>query len=95
MAFGIEIRDVAREDLKSLPKNLQERVVRALEDRLTTAPARYGRRLRKSLRGYWKLRVGDLRVVFEITGSAVTIWAILNRRDVYPEVERRTRPKKL
>jgi mRNA interferase RelE/StbE len=52
-------------------------------DRLMTAPHDYGMPLRKNLKGYWKLRVGDYRVVFKIAGSEVFIFCIRHRKDVY------------
>jgi mRNA interferase RelE/StbE len=58
---------------------------------LTTAPERYGVPLTGSLRGYWKLRVGDYRVVFKIISAAdVLILAILHRKHVYERASRRT-----
>lgn len=90
MAHVIRFRDVALADLEELPKNLQGRILRAVEARLSAAPHRYGVRLRRALSGLWKLRVGDYRVVYELRGSVVTIWAVRHRRDVYQEVKRRT-----
>ena len=89
MAWTVEFRDVALEDLRGLPGNIRARVVRAVEQRLGTEPQRYGSRLRRSLTGLWKLRVGDLRVVYVVEGSRVTVWAVLNRKLVYPEAARR------
>ena len=56
-----------------------------------TEPARYGQRLRRSLSGLWKLRVGDYRVVYEISGPRITVWAVRHRKEVYEEAERRSR----
>ena len=89
MTYKVEIRDVALEDLGDIPRNLRQRVLRAIEQRLTLAPAHYGIRLRQSLAGLWKLRVGDYRVVYQIEGSTVTVWAIRHRKHVYPVVEHR------
>ena len=89
MAYAVEIRDVAMEDLDQLPQNIRMRLIRAIEQRLTAAPSRYGVRLRQSLTGLWKLRVGDYRVVYELEGTKVTVWAIRHRKHVYPVVERR------
>lgn len=81
---------VLSEDLPNLPRNIQERVFRAIRKRLTNEPNRYGVRLRKSLLGLWKVRVGDYRIIYEILkDDSVRIWAIGNRRDVYPESVRR------
>ena len=89
MSYTVEIRDAAFEDLNEMPRNLRQRIVRAIEQRLTTAPTHCGVRLRQSLAGLWKLRVGDYRVVYEIQETTVTVWAIRHRKHVYPVVERR------
>ena len=75
--------EVAEDDVPDIPANLRQRVARAIRTRLTVNPERYGTPLRGSLRGYWKLRVGDYRVIFKIVGSEVWILAILHRRAVY------------
>ena len=81
--------EAVKEDLPKIPRNLQTRILRAIEQRLVTESARYGERLRRSLAGLWKLRVGDYRVCYEIQGRIVTVWAIRNRQDVYAILERR------
>lgn len=74
---------VAKDDLSDIPANLRQRLSRSIENRLSTSPERYGARLKGSLKGYWKLRVGDYRVVFKIVGSEIWILAILHRKAVY------------
>ena len=64
---------------------MRERIRRAIESRLMTAPQEYGLPLRKSLRGYWKLRVGDYRVVFKIEGEIVFILGIRHRKSIYED----------
>jgi mRNA interferase RelE/StbE len=91
--FEIEYREeVLGEDLPVIPENLQHRIVRAIEARLTSEPEKYGTRLRRSLAGLWKLRVGDYRVVFEIQPKRVRIWAIVHRKRAYEEAARRWPP---
>ena len=80
---------VQREDIPRIAPDQRSRVARAVEARLTTEPQRYGEPLRQTLKGYWKLRVGDYRVVFRVMGEAVWIYAITHRREVY----RRVRPR--
>ena len=46
------------------------------------APEEYGAPLRKTLKGYWKLRVGDYRVVFRVEGDEITIFGIRHERDI-------------
>lgn len=81
--------DVAETDLPLLPANIQRRIARALESRLAEAPERYGTPLRETLRGYWKLRVGDYRVVYKVVGAEVWVFGILHRKRVYEDVMRR------
>ena len=75
--------DIRAEDRPAINQNLRERIARAIETRLTTAPERYGEPLRGTLKGYWKLRVGDYRVVFRVVKNEGWIYGIMHRRDVY------------
>lgn len=47
------------------------------------APEEYGEPLRKTLKGYWKLRVGDYRVVFRVEGDEITVFGIRHTDDIY------------
>jgi mRNA interferase RelE/StbE len=80
---------VLEEDLPKLPRNIHSRVARAIETRLVEAPEQHGAALRKTLKGYWKLRVGDYRVVYKITGAEVWILGIIHRKRIYDDVLRR------
>ena len=62
---------------------MHARIRKAIETRLMTAPEDYSEPLRKTLKGYRKLRVGDYRVVFKIEGNEITILGICHRRDIY------------
>ena len=76
---------VRDEDLQNIPRNIRSRLARAIETRLTSDPARYGAPLKGTLRPYWKLRVGDYRIVYKIVGREVWILAVLHRKEVYEE----------
>ena len=89
----IEYRPEVEADFAAIPRNLRRRIVRAIEDRLMTEPEQYGTRLRQSLHGLWKLRVGDHRVVFELTTNLVRVWAIVHRKRAYEEAARRWAPR--
>ena len=74
---------VLSDDLPAINRNLQVRIRRAIEQRLATEPVRYGGPLHSELKGYWKLRVGDYRVVYEMVGQEVRVLRIDHRKDVY------------
>mgnify|MGYP001603520701 CR=1 FL=1 len=84
--FAVLYHAGTHDDLDLLPRNLIARITRAADERLSQAPDRYGERLRKALKGFWKLRVGDHRVIYEISGREVRVFAIMNRRDVYDRI---------
>jgi mRNA interferase RelE/StbE len=74
---------VKKEDLPKLDNTSKARIRKAIETKLMVAPEEYGEPLRKTLKGYWKLRVGDYRVVFKVEGNEITVLGIRHRRDVY------------
>jgi len=81
--------DVKTADIPLLDPRLRTRIKNAIESRLATAPHLYGVPLRKTLRGYWKLRVGDYRVVFKIVDEEVWILGIIHRKKVYDAIKKR------
>ena len=81
--------DVKTIDIPLLDAKIKTRIKNAVETRLTTAPHLYGEPLRKPLRGYWKLRVGDYRVVFRIVAEEVWILGIIHRKKVYEAIKKR------
>lgn len=81
--------DVKTIDIPLLDAKLRTRIKNAIENRLMIAPHLYGEPLRKTLRGYWKLRVGDYRVVFKIVDEEVWILGIIHRKKVYEEIKKR------
>lgn len=81
--------DVKSVDIPLIDAKLRTRIKNAIESRLMTAPHLYGKPLRKTLRGYWKLRVGDYRVVFKIVREEVWVLGIIHRKRVYKEKEKR------
>jgi len=80
---------VKERDIPKLNADVRVRIRKAIENRLMVAPQEYGEPLRKTLKGYWKLRVGDYRVVFRIDNEDVLILGICHRKEVYPLMEKR------
>ena len=86
LRYHPDVRDV---DIPKLNEALKKRIKKAIEERLSISPHQYGEPLRKTLKGYWKLRVGDYRVVYKVERSEVWILAIINRKDIYTKVIKR------
>ena len=85
--------DVKKDDLPKIDARNKSMIKRAIEERLTNNPEVYGKPLRRSLKGYWKLRVGDYRVVFKISGDDIRILAIIDRKAVYQQSEKRIKDR--
>jgi mRNA interferase RelE/StbE len=90
LAFELRYHpDITEKDLPLINKKIKDRIKNAIETRLVTAPHQYGEPLRKTLKGYWKLRIGDYRVVYKIVKKEIWILGIIHRKKVYDAVDKR------
>ena len=83
MSFTVIFHPDAAKDIARLNTDLKQRIKTVITERLMTEPALYGKPLRATLKGYWKLRVGDYRMVFSVNGSEIIIFAVCHRKEVY------------
>jgi len=81
--------DVKKVDLPKIDNKNKAMIKRAIEERLTSQPEIYGKPLQRTLKGYWRLRVGDYRVVFKISGNEILILGIMDRKSVYSQIKKR------
>ena len=79
--------DVKDKDLPKINRNIQKRIKAAIEQRLLVAPERYSEPLKRTLKGYRKLRVGDYRIVLKLQNEDNLILSICHRKDVYEKTE--------
>ena len=90
MIFDILYHEaVVKNDIPKLPLLRKAKIKTAIENKLTEHPELFGKPLRKSLKGYRKLRVGDHRVIFRIEKMTVKIFAIQHRSVVYKMTDNR------
>lgn len=88
--FGIVFTERAARQLKKLRfSGVQQRLFDKAVDSLAADPKR-GIPLRKTLKGYYKLRVGDYRIVYDLdtSHSRVVIIAVGHRKNIYTTLER-------
>lgn len=81
MKYEIEIRKRAEKDLASIPQSAAQRIAEAifdLEDGSTVGV----KKLTNNTPEY-RLRVGDYRVLFEISKDKIIIYRILHRKEAY------------
>jgi len=79
-------RDAAR-DLRKLGVQAERLILRYLRERIATEedPRRFGHALTRELKGLWRYRIGDYRIVASIEDDRfiVLVVTVGHRREVY------------
>jgi len=77
----------AARELRKLGRPAQAEILRYLRERIATAddPRRFGKALTKDLKGLWRYRVGDYRIVAHIEDHRfiVLVLTVGHRREMY------------
>jgi len=90
MAYRVEYSDLLdRKAVSKIPHAERNRIQVAIEQKLLYKPEKFGEPLRSSLRSYWKLRIGNYRIIYRIHGNVVKIFAIDHRSVVYDRLLRK------
>ncbi|WCR58271.1 type II toxin-antitoxin system RelE family toxin [Wolbachia endosymbiont of Ctenocephalides felis wCfeJ] len=77
------LKSVIERDLPALPVTIELRVNKAIQERLRVNPTKLGKPLFGRFRGYFRLRVGDYRIIYQIKARdyIVLITAIRHRKN--------------
>lgn len=85
MPFAIVLAPEAIDDLRKLAASTRATVRTALETHLRHEPEKSSRsrikRLRGLLRPQYRLRVGEIRVFYDVTGATVEVLAIVAKSE--------------
>jgi mRNA-degrading endonuclease RelE of RelBE toxin-antitoxin system len=85
MPFAIVLAPEAIEDLRRLPANVRAAVRTVLETHLRHEPGKTSRSRIKRLRGIrrpqYRLRVGEVRAFYDISGTTVEVLAIVAKSE--------------
>lgn len=82
--FKVQIDElVLKKDFKKIDKADQLRIINTIRKKLTSNPQEFGKPLKGELKGYWKLRIGEYRVIYEIEKDKIIVYVIMvgYRRD--------------
>ncbi|MGE0752117.1 MAG: type II toxin-antitoxin system RelE/ParE family toxin [Variibacter sp.] len=86
-AWRVEFDARAARDLRKLDRTAQQLILRYLRARIATAddPRRFGRALTGDLKGLWRYRIGDYRIVAKIEDDRLIVLVVTvgHRREVY------------
>ena len=85
MRFDIVLAPQAVEDLGTLKANIRSAVRDALETHLRHEPMKTGRSRIKRLRGLarpqYRLRVGEIRIFYDVSAGIVEVLAIVSKSE--------------
>ena len=74
--------EVVKVDIKKLDKKTKSIMKKQIESKLTTRPDIFGKPLRSSLYGFRSLRVGDYRIIYEISLPKTVIIRVIQKRSI-------------
>ena len=85
--YKVNYLETALEDLKNLDKPTLTRIKSKIENHLVKDPNGLGKPLQGTLKGLWKYRIGDFRVIYKIISKDVLILIaqIGHRKEIYRE----------
>jgi mRNA interferase RelE/StbE len=85
MSFAIVLAPEAVEDIRRLPATVRATVRTALEVHLRHQPVKTSRSRIKRLRGLrrpqYRLRIGEVRVFYDVSGTTVQVLAIVTKSE--------------
>lgn len=72
-------------EIAKLPHGMRERVLQAIRKLAEDPRPRGARKLSGEMRGAWRIRVGDYRILYDVNDEhlLVIILAVLHRREAY------------
>jgi mRNA-degrading endonuclease RelE of RelBE toxin-antitoxin system len=85
LRFSVILAPEAVQDLRSLKANVRTQVRRAMEEHLRHEPEKVSKsrikRLRGTSRPQYRLRVGEIRVFYDVTDDTVEVLAVVARSE--------------
>ena len=84
MSYEIVFDDKVIKDMKKIDKFWQNKILEKIKDTLAKTPYS-GKKLVGNLSPYYRIRVGDYRVIYDIQDKQVTVEVIKikHRKDIY------------
>lgn len=87
--FRLSFRPELEQELAAADRAMRDRILKAIELRLTVKPLSYGKPLGGRFAGYRRIRVGDYRVAYQVRGRSVIVWMARPRKTMYQDLARR------
>lgn len=93
-AYFVFINKTAEKDIDRLPKNTRKLVLEEIKELAKDPRKPRAEPLEGKLKPYWKTRVGDYRIAYEIVDDKVIVYVVrvLDRKEIYRILGRMQRP---
>ena len=93
MTYEVHLNEAADRDLGKLPVTVQRKVIQRIEFLAHDPRPQNAIPLTGTLRGSWRLRIGNYRAAYEVDEDTgvILVWAIGHRSGFYDEALRRRR----
>lgn len=87
MAWTVRLSEAAKKQLRKIDQRWQAQILDYLEQRIATAaePRRFGKALSADLKGFWRYRVGNYRIICDIQHQVLVVLVVKigHRSDIY------------
>ncbi len=82
--YFIEIAPAVRKQLKPIPNPQKQKILDKIES-LSSEPRPYGYKDLVGFKGYYRIRAGDYRIIYQIFDDVlvISVVEVVNRREAY------------
>lgn len=85
--WSVAFDETAAKELRALGSAERQRILSYLRGKISTPddPRRFGKALTGDLKGLWRYRIGDTRIIASIQDQTITVLVlrVAHRREVY------------
>lgn len=87
MIWKVRFDNRARKELRKLDHESQSRILSWLREQIAVEedPRRFGKAIKGRIKGLWRYRIGDYRIICQIKDDVVRVLVVRigHRRDIY------------
>jgi mRNA interferase RelE/StbE len=83
MAFEVNFSERAAKEFKKLDKQVQKRIIEKPTEYAATENLSEAKKLVNSALGQWRYRIGDYRIIFDLSGKEIQVLKVAHRSEIY------------
>ena len=90
MKYSLMYSEKAQKQLNKLDNSMKSKILKYIDQNLfdTDNPKKFGKALRYNLKGFWRYRVENYRIIVEINDTEITIFIleVEHRSKIYKKI---------